>query len=49
MTNQTNVGIPHDLRDKARKLGINISKVARDALAVEVERIEHELAATVGS
>jgi post-segregation antitoxin (ccd killing protein) len=42
MTNQTNVIIPVNMRETAKKLQINISDVARRALAEEIERIAVE-------
>lgn len=39
MTNQTNIILPMPLRERAKELKINISDVARRALAEEIVRI----------
>lgn len=46
MPNLVSVVIPQDLREKAGRLGINVSKVSREALANEVEKVEKELGLT---
>lgn len=42
MVNCCNCIIPYPLVERARKLNLNISAVARKALAAEVERLEKE-------
>jgi len=43
MSNSVSVIIPYDLRQKALRYGVNVSKVSREAVADEVQKIEKEI------